>query len=262
MDAPWPVQVGVSDAVADALGLQVGDRLPAKDEFGRTLTIEVSGTFVAVDEDDRAWQVSSRLLDPVVGTADDQPFTSAAALVSSESLPDLRFALPGDDLTRRVVFTPEPQQVRWRQASGLERDIASLQTYAGLYSGEIAWDSRLGSVLRDGRAQVASARGQADVLVVGLVACALLVLVLGAQLLVARQGIVPVDGPPAWRLAPRDRPRAPRRGTSRRRPGDAHRPGHLPRARRRGRMGVVGPRPPRRHCRSGRGRRGGGRTRR
>ncbi|RYC07147.1 FtsX-like permease family protein [Nocardioides zhouii] len=186
-DEPWPVQVAVSQEVADALGVRVGDRLPAKDEFGRTLTIEVSGTFVPVDEGDAAWQVSPRMLQPVVGTADGLPFSSGAALVSAESLPDLRFALPGDDLTRHVVFTPEPSRVRWRQAEVLERSIVSLQSSAALASGEISWDSQLGSVLQQGRAQVASARGQAQVLVVGLVSCALLVLVLGAQLLVVRR---------------------------------------------------------------------------
>ena len=186
-DVPEPVQVGVAEEVAEALGLQPGDRVPVQDEAGRSATIEISGTFVPTDRDAAAWQVSARLLAPVQGTADGQPFASAAALVSPESLPDLRLALPGDDLTRRVVFAPEAGRVRWRPAAGLERAIVSLQSSAGLASGDIAWDSQLGSVLQRGRAQVASARGQAQVLLVGLVSCALLVLALAAQLLVSRR---------------------------------------------------------------------------
>ncbi len=184
---PWPVQVAVSVQAADALGLHVGDRLQAKDEFNRALTVQVSGTYVPVDEDDEAWQASPRLLQPVQGISLGLPFTTAAALVPAVSLPDLRFALAGDDLTRRVVFMPEPGQVRWRAAPALQRAIVSLQSSPGLSAGDIAWDSQLGSVLQQGREQVASARGQAQVLVVGLVACALLVLVLAAQLLVARR---------------------------------------------------------------------------
>ncbi len=184
---PWPVQVAVSVQAADALGLDVGDRLQAKDEFNRALTVQVSGTYLPVEEDAEAWQASPRLLHPVQGISLGLPFTTAAALVPAASLPDLRFALPGDDLTRRVVFMPEPREVRWRAAPGLERSVVSLQSSAGLPTGDITWDSQLGSVLQQGRAQVASARGQAQVLVVGLVSCALLVLVLAAQLLVARR---------------------------------------------------------------------------
>jgi putative ABC transport system permease protein len=186
-EEPWPVQVAVSEAVAQALDLQVDDRLPAKDEHGRAVVVRISGTFVPDDQDDDAWQVSTRLLHPAQGLADGLAYTSAAALVSSEALPDLRFALPGDDLTRRVSFTPEPSLLRWSEAASLEQSVVSLQASAGLARGDIAWDSTVGTVLRDGRAQVASARGQAQVLVVGLLGCAMLVLVLAAQLLVVRR---------------------------------------------------------------------------
>lgn len=184
---PWPVQVGVSEAVAQALDVRVGQRIPAKDEKGRALEVRISGTFVAADEDEPAWQVSTRLLEPVEGVSEGQPFASGAALVSSESLPDLRFALPGDLLTRRVVFAPDPDLVRWRDSTAIEQAIGSLQSSGGLVQVEVIWDSLLGGVLQDGRAQVASARGQAQVLLVGLLACALLVLVLAAQLLVRRR---------------------------------------------------------------------------
>lgn len=186
-DAPWPVQVAVSENAAEALDLQVGERLPAQDERGRAVVVRISGTFVPTDQDDEASQVSTRLLHPVQGKSDALAYTSAAALVSSESLPDLRFALPADVLTHRVVLTPDPTLLRWREAAALEQSIVSLQASAGLARGDIVWDSLLDGVLRDGRAQVASARGQAQVLLLGLLACTLLVLVLAAQLLVRRR---------------------------------------------------------------------------
>jgi putative ABC transport system permease protein len=184
---PWPVQVAVSDAVADALDLQVGDRLPARDERGRQVEVRVSGTFMAIRPDDQAWQVSTRMLQPAQGRSDGLPFTSAAALVSSESLPDLRLALPADAITHRVVFAPDPRLVRWSRSAALEQAVVSLQASGGLARGDISWDSLLGTVLDDAQARVVSARGQAQVLLVGLVTCALLVLVLAAQLLVRRR---------------------------------------------------------------------------
>ena len=67
---------------------------------------------------------------------------------------------------RRVVFAPEPAAVTWGRSASLERTIAALQSGAGVGLGETSWDSLLGTVLRDGRAQVSAARGQAQVLLV------------------------------------------------------------------------------------------------
>jgi len=186
-DGTWPVQVAVSEAVAEALDLRVGDRVPARDEQFRAVTVEVSGTFEATDEEDQAWQAAMPLLHPTTGTSDGLPISSGAALVPAESLPDLRLALPGDALTHRVVFWPDSARMRWMQSTSLERSVVSLQAGAGVATDGTTWDSLLGTVLREGQAQVSSARGQAQVLVVGLLACALLVLVLAAQLLVRRR---------------------------------------------------------------------------
>ena len=181
------VQVAVSEAAAQALDLQVGDRVPARDEHGRSVVVAISGTFVPDDAGDEAWEVVPQLLEPTSSTSEDEPRTAAAALVSDESLADLRFALPGDALRRRVVFAPEPAAVTWARSQALERTVAALQSGAGSGLGETSWDSLLGTVLRDGRAQVSAARGQAQVLLVGLLTCSLLVLVLAGQLLVRRR---------------------------------------------------------------------------
>ncbi|GAA3811358.1 ABC transporter permease [Nocardioides panacisoli] len=182
-----PVQVAVSGPVAGALGLEVADRIPARDEYGRTVVVEITGIFEAVDEGDDAWQVATPLLRPTTGTADGAQRTAAAALVSAESLPDLRLVLPGDALSRRVLFAPDAAAVTWQQSASLEQSIASLQSGTGLGLGETTWDSLLGSVLQDGRSQVSAAQGQAQVLLVGLIVAAMLVLVLAGQLLVRRR---------------------------------------------------------------------------
>ncbi|MCF6379274.1 hypothetical protein L2K70_16810 [Nocardioides KLBMP 9356] len=181
------VEVAVDRSVAEALAIGVGDRLPAEDEQGRTAELRVSGVFTADAPADDAWQVSDRLLHPVQGVADGLAYTTGAALVSAGALPDLRLSLPADDLDRRLVLTPEPSRARWRATRSLERSIVSLQSSSGVSATDLSWDSRFGAVLQRGREEVAAARGQAQVLVVGLLGATMLVLVLAAQLLVRRR---------------------------------------------------------------------------
>ena len=112
-------------------GCRSGDRLPAKDEFGRD----------AHDRGQRDVRADRPRRRDLAGrrrgccTPCRAPPTDSLHLGRSpglaESLPDLRFALPGDDLTRRVVFTPEPRARAVARGAGLERSIVSLQTSAG-----------------------------------------------------------------------------------------------------------------------------------
>ena len=185
--SPWPVQVGLTRAAATALGVEVGDQLDAVDDESRGIDVRVSGIFVAEDADDEAWQADPRLLHP----NDAAPVrVSASALVSDGSLPDLPLAVPADDLTRRVLFTPRAAQFHWRQTESLARAAASLKAKPSRYAdGGVSrsWDTQLDSVLRRAHDEAATARAQAAVLVLGLLAGAGLVLALTAQLLVRRR---------------------------------------------------------------------------
>ncbi|KQV74211.1 hypothetical protein ASC61_03865 [Aeromicrobium sp. Root344] len=184
---PWPVQVALPREAADALDLKVGDRIEAEDEQHRTATIVISGIFVAGDPDDNLWAAVPELLHPVISHSDQLTSVSAAAVVSTDSLPDFQLALPFDDLTTRVVFSPRPAQVRWKQTARLMQEIVSLKTTASRGSGEISWDSLLDRVLFDSRARVSAAQGQATVLIIGLLAGVTLILLLAADLLVRRR---------------------------------------------------------------------------
>jgi putative ABC transport system permease protein len=184
---PWPVQVAVSEQVATALGLEPGDRLPAKDEQARPVDVRISGIFAATAPADDAWHVAPELLKPVQGVTEGVERTAGAALVSAASLPDLWLAVPVDGLTQRVTFTPRASRLGWQESADVVRDVASLKASAGLARGRISWRSLLDTVLKDGRADVAAAQGQAGILLVGLHASALLVLLLAAQLLARRR---------------------------------------------------------------------------
>jgi len=183
----WPVEVALPREAAQALGLKVGDRVEAEDEQHRTATILISGVFVAGDPDDHVWTAVPELLHPTVARSDQMTSVSAAAIVSADSLPDFQLALPFDDLTTRVVFSPRPSQVRWNQTERLMQQIVALKTSSSRGSGDVSWDSLLDRILMDSRARVSAAQGQATVLIIGLLAGVVLVLVLAADLLVRRR---------------------------------------------------------------------------
>jgi len=184
---PWPVEVGLSTSAASALGLAAGDRLEAEDEARRTVDVRVSGVFTADDPDDGAWLAEPGLLSASTGTTEGVPRSSATALVGDASLPDLLVGVPSDDLSEQVSFAPVPQDVTWRRAPTLRRAVVGLQTGARTGPDATGFDSLLDRVLDRALVQVSTARGQAQVLLVGLTASALLVLVLAAQLLVRRR---------------------------------------------------------------------------
>ncbi len=184
---PWPVQVAVSQAAASALGLKPGDRLTAADALGRPVAARVSGIFVPRDPGDRAWTTAPQLLRPAQGVSAGHPTASAAALISSAALPDLQLAVPSADLTARVVAVPRPESLHWADSSALIRALAAVKASPAVASESASWDTTLDRVLIDGRAQIAAARGQADVLLVSLLMCALLVLWQAADLVVHRR---------------------------------------------------------------------------
>ena len=109
-----------------------------------------------------------------------------AALVSPEALPDLRITVPSDEMTQRIAFLPEPERLRWEQAAELRRDVVGLKAAPGLdrvgSAGTACWTGPLTTPRRRSRP-----RGEAQVLVVGLLVTALLTLVLAAHLLVRRR---------------------------------------------------------------------------
>ena len=183
---PWPVEVAVSRPVARALGVGPGDRLPAEDDSHNPIRIRVSGVYVPVDPQDPAWQLAPDLLEPTRGVSEGLELTRGGALVTSTSLPDLQLAVRTDELAQHVTFLTRPSAVRWHATDRLVGELAHLQA-TDVAGSDLRWDSALGGALADGRAQVMAARGQAQVVLVGVVVAALLVLGLAAQLLVSRR---------------------------------------------------------------------------
>ncbi len=183
---PWPVHVAVSRAAATALGLQPGDRLPAQDQLGRRVDVRVSGIFVPRSPDAAAWRTAAQLLRPAHGSS-SHGRASAAALVSSSALPDLRLAVPSSDVSVRLTFSPRVDAVHETDARALVRALVALKASGGPTTGSASWDTGLDQVVEEGLARVAAARGQAQVLVIAVLVCTFLVLWQAADLLVRRR---------------------------------------------------------------------------
>ncbi|MEG3632688.1 FtsX-like permease family protein [Micromonospora palythoicola] len=189
---PWPVQIGLSETDAAALGLGPGDRIPVRDGQGRDKDVRISGIYRPADSADPAWRLAPALLRPVPG-ADGVGTTRIAGLLSRESLPDARLAFDEDQLRRTVHFAPEPDALAWAATATLARQVVTLKATSGssgVRDQSLKWESRLDTVLRDARNQISAASAQAAVLLAGLLTGTVLVLLLAAELLVRRRTAV------------------------------------------------------------------------
>jgi len=187
---PWPVQIGLSEQTAKELGAAAGDRIQVEDSGHKAIDVRVSGIFRPLQPADPAWQGAPELLQPLVSADGTGTRIEMAGLMSKDSLPDGRLALDENDMKCTITFIPEPLKLGWRNAETLAATVVALEGGSGGASatgGSFKWESGLDAVLQAVRAQVAAASAQASVLLVGLVATAVLVLLLAADLLVRRR---------------------------------------------------------------------------
>ncbi|GIJ60722.1 FtsX-like permease family protein [Virgisporangium aurantiacum] len=184
---PWPVQVGLSEADAAALGVGPGDRIPLVDEQKREKHVEVSGVFRP--DDGPGWRLAPWLLHPVSGS-DGVGTTRLGGLLSPDSLPDARLAFDQDELDRTVRFAPDPSTLTADSGRTIAGTVVELKVTSGssaTLDASLKWESRLDLILREVQTRVDAAAAQASVLLLAVVAGTVLVLLLAADLLVRRR---------------------------------------------------------------------------
>lgn len=185
----WPVRIGLSETVAAALGAGPGDRIPLIDEHGMPKHVHVSGIFRAADPGGVLWRPAPWLLNPMPGS--DGPDTlRMGGLLSPASLPDARLAFNPDQLPRTVWFTPDPRALTWQSAQTVTSNLVALKAESAStseFDTSISWNTQFDAVLRGVRAQLDGATMQASVLLTGVLAAAVLVLLLVADVLVRRR---------------------------------------------------------------------------
>lgn len=187
-----PVEIGLSEASAGTIGASVGDHLPARTRAGNPVDLVVTGVFRPQDAGDPVWRSAPGLLAARTAGSGPTTQTTVSGLVSDESLPAARLALPSGDLERTVTFPALPEALDADSADVVSGAVAAVQaTPSSLgIAPEPRVTSRLGLLLLRGQQQLRSAQAQAAVVVAGVVAAAALTLLLTAQLLVRRRATV------------------------------------------------------------------------
>lgn len=187
---PEPVQVGLSDAVARAIGATTGDPLHLAAADGSPVAALVSGVFRPADPDAAAWRDVPDLLDPRVARVGPATSTAVAALLSDDSLGAALEAVGPRDVQRTVRVAFDPAQVGAADGERVLAELPRLQASPGTIgwgaAGASLHSSAVG-VLRTASAELAATRAAATALVVGGVVVGALLLVLTAGLLARRR---------------------------------------------------------------------------
>ena len=186
------VEVGVSAAAADRLGLAVGQRLPLTGPTRGDVVAVVTGLYEPVDATSPVWSTYADLLDLQPPPAVAEVLGRAGLLTSDASLPDAMLAMQsGQSTSMSFRFPADPAELRATDTRAVTRDVSRIIARPGPLTGSDgrtpSVDSSLDIVLRAADARLLGATAQTSVLLVGLAAVGALALVLAARLLVVRR---------------------------------------------------------------------------
>jgi len=185
----FPVEVGLSEDVAEALDVEVGDTFYASDLNGPPVSLMVSGVFRPVEANAPEWDVVPTLVEPVV-VSGFAARVELSAMLSADSLPCARLALEKGSLARTYTFTIKPEDLNASNAAATATSIRRIA--AGSDDLGASWlgttvRTRLDSVLDAAIARVDSANAQGSLILAGVLATALLVVLLAAGLVTQRR---------------------------------------------------------------------------
>lgn len=185
------VEVGVTRATADALGLSVGSEVGLDGALRGDAVAVVTGIFEPVDPADDAWAGTPDVLSPVVTEAKRGDQTLLGMLLSRESAPDARTAVTDIGQTTIVRFDVVEEELTAAEAGAVGDAVASITsnpdalTLSGGRTPSVS--TELDVVLREYATRLRGVTAQASLLLVGIVTVAGLALVLAARLLVTRR---------------------------------------------------------------------------
>lgn len=188
---PQRVEVGVTRATADVLGLSVGSEIGLAGALRGDAVAVVSGIFEPVDPDEGTWAGAPELLEPLVRQAKRGDHTTAGLLLSRASAPDARSALQAAGHQTVVRFRVDEAALTASRAEAVRDDVASIAAnpdQLALSGGRtLAVSTQLDEVLGEFATRLRGVTAQASLLLVGIVTVAGLALVLAARLLVTRR---------------------------------------------------------------------------
>lgn len=185
------VEVGVTRATADTLGLSVGSEIPLAGELRGGAVGVVTGVFEPVDPGEDVWSEIPEMLAPDVTPAPHGDHTTVGLLLSRESLPDARTALDDSGQTTIARYALDLDRLTAAQADAIGDAAVSITanpdqlTLSGGRTPDVS--TGLDVVLREFATRLRGVTAQASLLLVGIGTVAALTLVLAARLLVTRR---------------------------------------------------------------------------
>ncbi len=187
--------VAVSETLARTLALAPGDRMRVRPAFSAGITLVVTGVY-AVDEPAAiAWQLLPGAVTP--RSAPDGTTVAATVLLDVTALPTAQIAavqlagdsIEGSGLRAQVDQTVDASLVDADAVTALQAQLDQVSTVGNNLPGVggASVDTGLPAVLGAYLTRAHAARAQLSLVVVGVVGAAVVVILLGAQLLVARR---------------------------------------------------------------------------
>ena len=183
-----PIEVGLSREVAEALGVEIGDMLPALDPDEVPLTVTVTGIFEPADES--AFVTVPTLLTPRLSLGEAGQL-NVTALVTAESAPAARLGVFPRDMDRTYTYPPNIESLTSANAGAVQtaaRGLASGKQVFEVVGAKPTVSTRLDVELERALQQSAGALAQASVLLLAVVALVGLTQLLAAMVMTERRG--------------------------------------------------------------------------
>jgi putative ABC transport system permease protein len=188
---PRLVEVGVSAAAADQLGISVGDRFAVKGPSRGAVAAVVSGLYEPLDAGSPLWSAHPDLLHVMPTASTAAAVGRMAMLLSDASLPDMLLGTPTQTVATISRFPAAPDGLLATDTHAVEQAVVKLTTDPSMLTGADGntpvVTTELGAVLQAADARLLAGTAQASVLLIGLAAVGALALVLAARLLVVRR---------------------------------------------------------------------------
>jgi len=190
--APLPIEVGLSQAVAELLGVGAGATLPVVTQDDFPLTVNVTGVYRPNDPEGASFATVPTLLHPQVGRGAGG-ITYVAALTSEGSLPFARLATVPMSMDRFFTYRVKPQELTSANAGEIAlvaRGIASGKQVFTIVAADPKTSTRLDAVLGEALAHNRAATAQAAVLLISVIVAMALAQILAASIVVDRRARV------------------------------------------------------------------------
>ena len=187
-----PTQIAISQEVADALELTIGDRVQVTTSAGESLVLEVSGIVAAKDPGASIWQRFPEFSAPLVAKGGAGPNLRRGTIIVSQATFEGISSSLRTPFSGYVRITIDPDQMTLSLAKAIAGELKDLPTNPRQLVGATAGvnvnvETGLGDALAEYPPRARAALAQMSIIIAGVVSVAAVVIALMASLLLTRR---------------------------------------------------------------------------